>query len=271
MNVMPRVGKSLSRVVASSSALSRRLAENAVLSGRVFVDGTVCRSPAMRVQRDSQHITLDGIEVGPPIDETEDGVRMWRYYKPRGLVTTHYDPYGRPTVFGQLPATMPRVISVGRLDAQSEGLLLLTTLGSLARALELPSSSVERSYECLIQTGERGVSATMLAELGAGLTLADGTKLRPMHVEPADTMTGGAHAFSGQRWMRMTLFEGKNREIRRVWDHFGFSTLSLIRVSFGPFQLGDLSPGGFEEVGKKDVEALRRKARTWPDEQGRRR
>ena len=262
---MPRLGKPIARVIAASSALSRRLAEHAVVSGRVAVDGAVCRTPALRVEREAHQITLDGIEIGPAIEEIEGGVRLWRYHKPRGLVTTHSDPHGRPTVFGQLPRHLPRVISVGRLDAESEGLLLLTTLGSLARSLELPSSSIERAYNCLIQTGERHVSTDMLAELSAGLTLADGTKLRPMQVEPVH---GDGSAARGRRWLRMTLTEGKNREIRRVWSHFGFSTLALIRVAFGPFELGDLTPGGLQEVAKKDVEALRRKASTWPDEQG---
>jgi len=195
---------------------------------------------------------------------------MWRYDKPRGLVTTHNDPLGRQTVFGTLPTTLPRVISVGRLDAESEGLLLLTMHGSLARSLELPSSGLERVYHCKIDTGQREVSASMLDELRSGLTLADGTRLRPMLAEDADGPHGGQRS-RGRPWMRMLLTEGKNRKIRRVWEHFGFAKLSLVRTAYGPFALGSLSPGQLEEVCAEEVSALQARSRQWPDKQGRRR
>jgi len=150
-------------------------------------------------------VALDDSVLG----EKEERARTWRYHKPRGLVTTHNDPLGRQTVFGTLPTTLPRVISVGRLDAESEGLLLLTMHGSLARSLELPSSGLERVYHCKIDTGQREVSASMLDELRSGLTLADGTRLRPMLAEDADGPHGGQRS-RGRPWMRMLLTEGKN-------------------------------------------------------------
>ena len=261
----PRIGKSLSKLVASSGALSRRLAEQAVIGGRVAVDGTVCRKPATRIELSEQEVTLDGTALGPPIEQVDSAIRLWRYHKPRGLVTTHSDPAGRPTVFGSLPSSLPRVISVGRLDAESEGLLLLTTLGSLARSLELPSSAIKRAYHCLVQTGQREIGAPILDELRSGLTLADGTWLRPMQADPVPDSSERR----GRRWVRMVLTEGKNREIRRVWEHYGFATLALVRVGYGPFELGSLPPGQVEEVCASEVRALRRKAHSWSNEQGR--
>ena len=260
--VPPRLGQSLSRVVAAAGSLSRRRAERAVLDGRVAVSGHVCRKPALRIHE--QEVLLDGEEL-KPVEESAPA-RLWRYHKPRGLVVTHHDPQGRPTVFEQLSSTsLPRLISVGRLDAESEGLLLLTTVGSLARKLELPSSGVAREYDCLVQTGQRDIDSTHIDELAAGLTLGDGTALRSISVQPSDLRP------NGRRWVRMVLAEGKNREIRRVWAHYGFATLRLVRVSYGPFALGGLLPGEVEEVCLHEVERLQATAQSWPDEQGRQR
>lgn len=166
---------------------------------------------------------------------------------------------------------MPRVISVGRLDAESEGLLLLTTQGALARAMELPTSGLEREYNVLVATGKRDVTPAMVDELAAGLTLSDGTQLRPMAVEASAGEAAIGTPSGGKRWLRMVLKEGKNREIRRVWEHWGFSTLSLVRTAYGPFDLGTLTPGGLQKVGRTEVAALQKKARGWSDAQGRRR
>lgn len=269
---MPRIGLSLSKIVARAGAVSNRIAFGAVKSGRVTVNGEECRMPARRVLAGTEGpdvVELDGVVLTSPIDAVDGGARMWRYHKPRGLLTTHDDPEGRPTVFEALPAWLPRVISAGRLDGESEGLLMLTTSGSLARELELPSSGFVRVYEALVATGKREVTRAMVEELLRGLRLGDGTQLRPITAQPLD---GAAvtSAGSGRVWVRMELTEGKNREVRRIWSHFGFPTLRLARTSYGPFELGDLEAGELEEVSSDDVALLLRGMRTHRSTQGHR-
>jgi len=166
--------------------------------------------------------------------------RMWRYHKPSGLVTTHRDPAGRATVFEHLPPNMPRVISVGRLDLTSEGLLLLTNDGELARRLELPANGWLRRYRARafgrVEQGE-------LDQLKDGITV-DGVRYGPIE---AKLERGGA----SNAWITMSLTEGKNREVRRVLDALGLKVNRLIRVSYGPFQLGTLEPGAVEEIQRK--------------------
>jgi 23S rRNA pseudouridine2605 synthase len=242
-------GLALSRAVAVCAGLSRRVAFGAVVSGRVSVNGHIIRSPAVKLSEEDC-VTLDGEVLGPPPDAAD--ARLWKYHKPRGLVTTHKDPQGRPTVFGSLPGSMPRVVSAGRLDAESEGLLMLTTFSPLARLLELPSSGFVRSYRALLATGKRSVTKAMLEELSAGLKFPDGFALRPViaRVEPRGT------AATGQQWVGVDLTEGKNREVRRIWEHFGFATLALIRTEYGPFALGELRPGEIEEVPSSIVQDI---------------
>ena len=244
---MPRVGTQLSRIVAASGALSRRLAHEAVLGGRVTVNGAVCRKPHLRFEAlpGPDVIALDGAEL----QQLGETARLWRYHKPRGLITTHSDPMGRQHVFGSLPEDLPRVVSAGRLDAASEGLLMLTTHGTLARKLELPSTGLTRIYRARIAVGQRAVTSDMVEELARGLLLSDGTQLRQIRVTPeSSTKT--------QAWVRMELTEGKNRECRRVWEHYGFATSDLIRIQYGPFELGDLAPGQLAEVDSSQVQAL---------------
>lgn len=181
---------------------------------------------------DSDRITVDGRAL-PAAERT----RLWRYHKPAGLVTSHRDQRGRPTVFARLPAGLPRVISVGRLDLASEGLLLLTNDGALARHLELPATGWTRRYRARV-FGE--VSAQALAALAQGLTVA-GVRYGP--IEAGVDRVQGANT-----WLTLSLKEGRNREVRRVLEHLGLKVNRLIRIAYGPFQLGSLARGEAEEV-----------------------
>lgn len=221
----------IAKALARAGIASRRDAERLIADGRVAVNGVQLTTPAFTVSpRD--RITLDGQPVQRP-----EALRLWRYHKPAGLVTTHRDPAGRPTVFEHLPPELPRVISVGRLDLNTEGLLLLTNDGALARALELPSSGWLRRYR-VRAFGRPDVEA--LAGLRQGITV-DGIAYGPIEalLERAD----GANA-----WLTVALREGKNREVRTVLEAVGLKVNRLIRVSYGPFQLGHLPAGMVEEV-----------------------
>eukprot|EP00965_Chrysotila_dentata_P182126 6013926-Pleurochrysis_carterae.AAC.3 len=181
--------------------------------------------------------------------------RLWRYYKPAGLLTTHKDPEGRPTVFDSLPPSLPRVVSVGRLDMQTEGLLLLTDSGQFARMLELPDAKIERLYEVQLVTGSRGIDQQMLHEIEAGIVFADGTRLRKIDVRVVS---------QGERraTLTMRLREGKKREVRRIWEeHFGFRVRKLQRRAYGPFQIGLLDPGELKEVPPEEVRKMQAIAR----------
>ncbi len=176
---------------------------------------------------------------GKPLSTPEE-VRLWRYHKPKGRVTTHRDPQGRPTVFEALPAEMPRVISIGRLDFNTEGLLLLTNDGALARHLEAPSTGWLRRYRVRVH-GKAEQSA--LDALSGGIAL-DGVRYGP--IEAKLDRAQGANS-----WLTLGLREGKNREVRRIMEHLGLQVTRLIRVSFGPFILGDLEPGAVAEVKRR--------------------
>jgi 23S rRNA pseudouridine2605 synthase len=184
---------------------------------------------------DGAVLQVDGKVVGGA-----EPSRMWRYYKPPGLVTTHRDEKGRQTVFDALPADLPRLISVGRLDLNSEGLLLLTNDGALARRLELPATGWARRYRVRVHGM---VDPARLASLARGITI-DGIAYGP--IRAALDRTQGSNA-----WLTLSLQEGKNREVRRVLEHLGYSVTRLIRVAYGPFQLGNLGRGEVEEVPAK--------------------
>ena len=217
-----RIAKRLAR----AGLCSRREAERWIAAGRVAVDGKVITSPAINVTADSR-VAVDG-EVLPDAAPT----RLWRYHKPAGLVTSHRDERGRPTVFDRLPADLPRVVSVGRLDIASEGLLLLTNDGELARHMELPATGWTRRYR-VRAFGD--VTAERLQALGDGVTI-DGVKYRPIEA--------GIDRRQGDNiWLTMALVEGRNREVRRVCDHLGLKVNRLIRIAYGPFQLGTLKRG----------------------------
>ncbi len=225
-----RIAKRLAR----AGLCSRREAERWISEGRVAVNGEVLTSPAVVVGHD------DDIRVdGAPLPEPERA-RLWRYHKPAGLVTTHRDEKGRATVFDALPKDLPRLISVGRLDLNSEGLLLLTNDGALARRLELPATGWLRRYKVRVHGTP---DPARLAALAKGVTI-DGVNYGPIRAEFERQQGSNA-------WLGLSLREGKNREVRRVLEHLGLSVTRLIRLSYGPFQLGHLARGAVEEVAGK--------------------
>jgi 23S rRNA pseudouridine2605 synthase len=222
--------------IARSGLCSRRDAERWIAAGRVAVDGQVLTSPALSVTA-ANLVTVDG----EPLPEPERA-RLFRYHKPPGLLTAARDPEGRPTIYDRLPAGLPRLMPVGRLDLTSEGLLLLTNDGALKRRLELPSTGWVRRYRVRVHGR---IDEAALASLSRGITL-DGFSYGP--IEAALERVQGSNA-----WLRIALREGKNREVRRVLEHFGWPVSRLIRLSFGPFQLGGLRPGEVEEITGKVV------------------
>jgi 23S rRNA pseudouridine2605 synthase len=226
-----RTGERIAKRIARAGVCSRRDAERLIAEGRVTLDGEAVTTPATIIEGDHL-IAIDG----KPVAEPEEA-RLWRYHKPKGLVTTHKDPQGRPTVFQTLPKDMPRVVSVGRLDVNSEGLLLLTNDGEIARRLEHPSAGLIRKYRVRL-FGKIGQ-----AELD---TLAEGVAIDGVTYGPviADLeRSKGAHA-----WAEVSLKEGKNREVKRLMEHLGCKVARLIRTQYGPFHLGHLAEGAVEEI-----------------------
>ena len=224
-------GERIAKALARAGVASRRGAERMIEAGRVKVNGQLLTTPAFLVT-DKDRIEVDNEPIA-----AKEPPRLWRYHKPNGLLTTHNDPGGRPTVFENLPEDLPRVISVGRLDMTSEGLLLLTNDGELARQLELPSTAWARRYKA---RAYGKVTQVQLDKLMKGVMI-DGVRSGP--IEAKLDKQQGTNA-----WMSITIREGKNREIRRALDTLGLKVNRLIRISYGPFQLGDLVRGGMEEV-----------------------
>jgi 23S rRNA pseudouridine2605 synthase len=224
-------GDRIAKVIARAGICSRRDAEKMIAEGRVMIDGETVTQPGTRVLA-ANVVVVDG----KPLTEPER-TRLWRYHKPSGLVTTHRDPEGRPTVFSKLPLSLPRVVSVGRLDVNSEGLLLLTNDGALARKLELPAAGWTRKYRVRI-FGK--VSQADLDKLALGVTI-DGVTYEPVIADLERTK--GMNSWAG-----VSLKEGKNREVKRLMEHLGLKVARLIRVQFGPFHLGQLEPGHVEEI-----------------------
>ena len=232
----------IAKVLARAGVASRRAVERLISEGRVALNGQVLTTPAVKVEP-GDVVTVDG----RPVDAAE-ATRLWRYHKPSGLVTTHDDPRGRPTVFQALPAWMPRVISVGRLDLNSEGLLLLTNDGALARELELPANAWMRRYrvrafgridQAKLDTLKNGI---VVEGVTYGAIEARLDKVQPKLGE------GGSNV-----WISIALKEGKNREIRRVLEALGLKVNRLIRLAYGPFALATLASGGVEEVGPRVI------------------
>ena len=224
----------IAKAMAHAGLCSRRDAEAWIAAGRVLVNGKVLTTPAHIISPDDK-IVVDGEPLPAP-----QAPRLWRYNKPRGLVTSHKDPQGRRTVFDALPPNLPRVVSVGRLDINTEGLLLLTTDGALARHLELPSTGWLRRYR--VRAHGR-VSEEALHGLRAGVTI-DGVRYGP--VEARIDREQGSNL-----WLTLSLREGQNREVKRLAEHLGLTVNRLIRLSFGPFALGDLAEGEVEEVKRR--------------------
>jgi 23S rRNA pseudouridine2605 synthase len=227
----PTERERVSKRLARAGVCSRRDAERWIAEGRVAVNGKVLDSPALTVCL-TDVVVVDGVAIGEP-----ERTRLWRYNKPAGLVTSHKDPQGRPTVFEKMPAEMPRVISVGRLDISSEGLLLLTNDGELARRLELPATGWVRRYRVRVH-GE--VDPAVLLRLEKGLRIED------VDYGPIKALLDRQQGSNA--WLTVSLKEGKNREVRRVMEHLGWQVTRLIRVAYGPFQLGTLADGAVEEV-----------------------
>ncbi|MBV9630146.1 MAG: pseudouridine synthase [Xanthobacteraceae bacterium] len=226
----------IAKAIARAGVCSRREAEAWIVAGRVSVNGKVITSPALDV-RTSDHIAIDG-EPLPQRQRT----RLFLYHKPRGLVTTNVDPEGRPTIFAALPKNLPRLVTVGRLDINSEGLLLLTNDGGLARVLELPQTAWLRRYRVRAH-GE--IAPDRLAGLRDGITV-DG--VRYGSIEATLDRPQGSNV-----WITFAMREGKNREVRNVLGALGLAVNRLIRVSYGPFQLGEIPEGGVFEVPTKHL------------------
>lgn len=227
-------GERIAKLIARSGMCSRRQAEQWIEAGRVEVNGKKILSPALNVLA-SANIVIDGKPLNPP-----DPPRIWRYNKPAGLVTTERDPQGRPTLFEKLPRDLPRVMSIGRLDINTEGLLLLTNDGDLKRYIELPDTGWQRRY----RVRAYGVPKDSdLIALKKGVEI-EGIKYRSIDIAVERQQGGNV-------WMTVSLREGKNREIKKVLEHIGLQVNRLIRLSFGPFQLGTLEAGAVEEVPRR--------------------
>ncbi len=229
-------GERIAKFLSRAGVASRREAERLIEQGVITVDGEVLTTPAFKVTPEMD-IRVDGTRVGNP-----EAPRLWRFHKPDGLVTTHKDPQGRPTVFDALAGRLPRVISIGRLDLTTEGLLLLTNAGALARRLELPSTGWTRRYRV------RAYGRTTQKALDAlidGIEI-DGVQYGPIRAK-IDQQQGG------NQWITLSINEGKNREVRNVMRHLGLNVNRLIRTAYGPFQLGKLPKGAFEEVPGKQL------------------
>ena len=224
-------GERIAKVIARAGICSRRDAEKLIAEGRVKLDGAVVTTPAIKVTQ-ANIVLVDGNPLAEP-----EPARLWRYHKPTGLVTTHKDPQGRPTVFASLPKHLARVVSVGRLDFNSEGLLLLTNDGDIARRLEVPSAGWTRVYRARL-FGR--VTQADLDKLASGVTI-QGVKYGPI-VADIERSKG---VYS---WASISLKEGKNREVKRVMESLGLKVARLIRTAYGPFQLGQLAPGQTEEI-----------------------
>lgn len=235
---MENKGERIAKVIARAGICSRREAEKLIESGQVTVNGVRRTSAALNVTAEDE-IVVRGKKL-----EAAEATRLWLYYKPVGLVTTHKDEQGRNTVFAALPKHLPRMISVGRLDLNTEGLLLLTNDGALSRHMELPLTGWKRRYRARIYgLTEPGV----LEQLAEGVTV-DGIRYGKIEVEIENKKEP-----SKNLWAIITLTEGKNREIRKVFEHIGCKVSRLIRISYGPFQLGNLKPNELKEVPPKMI------------------
>ncbi|VTO14450.1 pseudouridine synthase [Brevundimonas vancanneytii] len=243
----PERTERIAKAMARAGIASRREVERLIGLGKVAVNGRILATPAVLVTRDDK-ITVDGKPIG-----AAQATRVWRYHKPAGLITSHNDPAGRPTVFDALPSGLPRVISVGRLDLATEGLLLLTNDGELSRALELPETALVRQY----RARARGrITQEQLDKLKDGVVV-DGVRYGPVEatIDKAKEKAEGEKS-SANLWLSVSITEGKNREVRKVLESIGLTVNRLIRLAYGPFQLGTLPVGSVEEVGPRVIREM---------------
>ena len=244
-------GDRIAKLLARAGIASRREVERMIEDGRVALNGDKVTTPATFLSN-LAGVTVDGKPVG-----TAEAARLFRFHKPPGLLTAERDPKGRPTIYTALrnamPRGAPRVMPVGRLDLNTEGLLLLTNDGALKRAMELPSSGVPRTYRART-FGD--ISQAQLEDLIEGITI-DGIRYGRIDAD-LERRTGR------NQWVQMTLTEGKNREVRRVLEHLGLAVSRLIRTAYGPFALGDLARGQVQEVTAKELTAFRAKLPAGP-------
>ncbi|MFL6845930.1 MAG: pseudouridine synthase [Allosphingosinicella sp.] len=242
-----RDSQRIAKLLARAGIASRREIERMIAEGRIAIAGKIVETPATLLAT-LHGVTVDGKPVKAPAP-----ARLFRYHKPAGLLTTERDPKGRPTIYDRLPKGLPRVMPVGRLDLNTEGLLLLTTDGELKRQLELPATGVERSYRARV-FGE--VSQERLEELIQGVEI-EGVRYGPIDAN-LERRTGR------NAWVEMRLREGKNREVRRVLEHLGLQVSRLIRTAYGPFLLADLPAGAVDEVRQHDLVAFRKGLKSPP-------
>lgn len=232
----------INKYIATTGIASRRGAEELILAGRIAINGVVVRELSHSVA-EGDIVTCDGALLSPA-----ETVRLWKYHKPRGVICTDYDPEGRPTVRSQLPEALGRVLLVGRLDVESEGLLLLTNSGEVKRALELPANGLRRTYDVRLYGG---LPRHAKPEIEAGV-MVEGVQYRPA------VLRMGAHgAQSRNQWCEITLQEGKNREVRRIFAHYGCAVNRLRRIAYGDITLGKLAVGAVEEIANAEVTVAR--------------
>lgn len=231
----------IAKLLARAGIASRREIERMIAEGRIALDGVTIETPATLL-KSLTGITVDGKPVKPPT-----AARLFRYHKPSGLLTAERDPKGRPTIYDRLPKGLPRLMPVGRLDLNTEGLLLLTTDGELKRQLELPSTGVTRSYRA---RAYGNVTQAQLESLMMGIEI-EGVRYGSINAN-LERRTGA------NVWIELSLAEGKNREVRRVLEHLGLKVSRLIRTSYGPFTLGDLPVGSVDEIKQHELVAFRK-------------
>ncbi|MDB5717645.1 MAG: hypothetical protein JWM38_1072 [Sphingomonas bacterium] len=234
----------IAKLLARAGVASRREIERMIEARRVAIDGVAIETPATIIES-LRNVTVDGKPVEAPT-----AARLFRFHKPQGLLTTERDPKGRPTIYDKLPPDLPRVVPVGRLDLNTEGLLLLTTDGGLKRQLELPATGVPRSYRARAY-GQ--VSQAQLEDLIEGVEIEG---VRYGSIDANLERRTGANV-----WIEMTLTEGKNREVRRVLEYLGLQVSRLIRTSYGPFPLGDLPVGAVDEIRHHELAAFKKSLR----------
>ncbi len=231
-NKLPRIAK----VIADSGYCSRREAEKLIFEGRVAVNGKIIESPAILISDES-------IKIDNKLINNKQKTRLWIFHKPAGFITSNFDPKNRKTIFNILPSDLPRLISIGRLDYNSEGLLLMTTNGELARYVELPKTGWIRKYRVRVH-GK--INENRLKNLINGITI-DNIKYKFSEVKIEKSQ-------STNSWLILSLKEGKNREIRKVMEFLGLKVNRLVRISYGPFNLGNLSKGNIKELSQKMID-----------------